>query len=747
MDLGYLLNILLRRKWLILSVALLAAVVTFLLVGTLPPTYKADAVIETGIIKYKGLTLSKEGTYVQEFLVESAFNNLLDQMHSRRSVRMLTDTLLRHDMVELDRGEYGEPFRLPDLEEAELTADDFDVFRTVLTSQHHRDTTGTVRVERVNNLRQSDLAKAFGYDYKTMLEDLSIVRKGDTDNIEVSFSSESPELSYFAVQEFLRRFLKYYEEEFNAEGNERVRFYRSELVNKKRELDGKTREIESLRQRNGLVDVDVQGKSVVEQIKELEVELETQRSSIPALRRDLEKTQSLLVRYGSDNGGEYQSVTYLNERISTLRQQQGEMVEQYYDGGAQDEKLKERMKAVSDEIQSLVQQLASARQEGRKAGVRGKSERIEKLFERQLEQEADLNTAIAAADGLQREIASLRGRKGGLTRDDGTLRRLEREREVLEKAYLQLEDQLRDAQVKLRSTPNPLTVVEPAQLPDEPESSKRMLLTAFSGIGGGTLSVLAVLLMAFFDRTMQTPGQLRSYTKLPLAGAINRLRARELDLATLFQQYQPKGGVELFKEGVRRLRNVLETSGGKSFLFVSPKAGEGKSFLILMLAHSLSLSDKRVLIVDTNFKHNTLSGYAKDGQFEVRDVRDTGKRRWFGGSKEAEKQAFGALELHNVTIMGNRGGAQSPNEILVGKNFGQLVENFKRQYDYIFLEAATMNDYSDARELLPFADKVVGVVNAENELGPKDNDSLDFLRGLGDRYLGTVLNMADARNL
>lgn len=747
MDIAYLLNILLRRKWLILSVAFLAAVVTFLLVGTLPPTYKADAVIETGIIKFKGRTISKDLPFMQKFMVESAFNDLLDQMKSRRSVRMLTDTLLRHDMAELDRMERlgeGKPFRVPDLEEAELSNDDFHAFKTVLTS-HNRDTLGMPRVERVNNLRQSDLAKAFGYDYKAISEDLEIIRKADTDNLEISFSSESPELSYFAVQEFLRRFLTYYEEELNADGNEKIGFYRTELTNKERELDAKTRQIEALRQRNGLVDVETQGEAVIAQIKELEVELEAQRSLVPALRRDLEKTQALLVRYGSDNGGEYQSVTYLNERISTLRQEQGEMVEQYYDGGAQDEKLKKRMKAVSDEIQALVQQLASARQEGRKAGVRGKSERIEKLFDRQLEQEADLNSAIAAAEGLVREISSLRGRQGGLTRDDGTLRRLESERLVLEKAYLQLEDKLREAQIDSRSTPNPLTVVEPPQLPDEPESSKRMLLTAFSGIGGGTLSVLAVLLMAFFDRTMQTPAQLRAYTKLPLAGAINRLRTRELDLANLFTQYHPRDGVELFKEGIRRLRNVLETSGGKSFLFVSPKAGEGKSFLVLMLAYSLSLSDKRVLIIDTNFKHNTLSGYAKDGKFEVRDVRETGKRRWFGG-KKPEERAFGNLQLP-VTIMGNRGGAQSPNEILVGKNFGQLVETFKREYDYIFLEAATMNDYSDARELLPYADKVVGVVNAENELGPKDNDSLDFLRGLGDRYLGTVLNMADARNL
>ena len=744
MDIGYLLNILLRRKWLILSVALAAAVVTFLLVGKLPPTYKADAVIETGIIKFKGRTISRDNPFMQKFMVESAFNDLLDQMVSRRSVRMLTNELLHHDLIKpVETG--TDPFRLPDLEDSELSSTDFEDFVAVFTSIGVEDSTDAFRIERHNQMRVNDLAKAFGYDYKTITEDLEITRKADTDNIEISFTSENPELSYFVVQKFSENFLSYYENELNAEGDDKIAFYQQERDDKKRLLDAKVRRIEGYRSEKGLVDLETQGETVVGQIKDLEIELEEQRSLIPALRQDLAATQQRLQQFGGENGREYTSVTILNERLQNLRDEQSRTIDEFYDSG-QDKKLGKRISELSTQIDEVTKQIANARVEGRRAGVRGKEERVESLYQRQLDLEEQLNSARSKEKSLTREIRSLQGRKSGFTRDDAELNRLERERDILEKDYLDVESKLREAQLNSRSTPNPLTVIEPPQLPDEPEPSKRLLLSAFSGFGGGTLATLAVLLMAFFDKTMQNAGQLRRHTRLPVVGTLPRLKAKRLDLGTIFSRYIGKPGIETFKENIRRLRQTIAESGGQSFLVVSPKPGEGKSFLILMLAYSFSLSDKKVLIVDTNFKHNTLSGYAVNGEFEVKDVSKADKKSWFGGNK-IETHGLEALTLRNVTIMGNRGGAQSPNEILVGKNFGGLVERYKRQYDYIFLEAATMNQYSDARELVPYADKVIGIVSTESELSSKDAESIEYLQSLGDKYLGTVLNLVEERNV
>jgi Mrp family chromosome partitioning ATPase len=80
-------------------------------------------------------------------------------------------------------------------------------------------------------------------------------------------------------------------------------------------------------------------------------------------------------------------------------------------------------------------------------------------------------------------------------------------------------------------------------------------------------------------------------------------------------------------------------------------------------------------------------------------------------------------------------------------NFKRKIAELGQTYDYIFLEAACMNKYSDARELVDFVEKVIPVFDATTALTKVDENGLDFLHSLGDKVLGAVLNKANLRNL
>src|SRR6185436_3674117 len=68
-----------------------------------------------------------------------------------------------------------------------------------------------------------------------------------------------------------------------------------------------------------------------------------------------------------------------------------------------------------------------------------------------------------------------------------------------------------------------------------------------------------------------------------------------------------KNRSNIFRESIRKLRYEIERSGKKVFLFTSTKKGQGKTTLIMALSYSMSLSKKKVLIVDTNFCNNDLT--------------------------------------------------------------------------------------------------------------------------------------------
>jgi len=58
---------------------------------------------------------------------------------------------------------------------------------------------------------------------------------------------------------------------------------------------------------------------------------------------------------------------------------------------------------------------------------------------------------------------------------------------------------------------------------------------------------------------------------------------------------------------MRNLRYQIEQSGSSTFLFTSTKPDEGKTFTLLNLAQSFKIKNKKVLLIDTNFKKNTLT--------------------------------------------------------------------------------------------------------------------------------------------
>ncbi|RMD71141.1 MAG: hypothetical protein D6818_08150, partial [Bacteroidetes bacterium] len=272
MDIGYLWNILWRRKWLVATSMVLAGVLAFLVVTLLPSRYESSALIETGILNYKGVVIERESAFVQKFQIESSFNQLIEFMKSRTMLQRLSARLLAHDL------QSDEPFREPeDLAALQNLSPQFIESLAVALPQD----TSTWQM----NHRMKELAKAFGYDYETLLEHLTIQRKGDTDYLEVIFSFETPELAHFAAKTYLEEFFRLYESELVSDEERALAFWKKQAEEKKARLDAKLAEIEAYRQSNDVIDIARQKESLLSHIRELELERERMEQKIPALER------------------------------------------------------------------------------------------------------------------------------------------------------------------------------------------------------------------------------------------------------------------------------------------------------------------------------------------------------------------------------------------------------------------------------------------------------------------------------
>jgi Mrp family chromosome partitioning ATPase len=178
------------------------------------------------------------------------------------------------------------------------------------------------------------------------------------------------------------------------------------------------------------------------------------------------------------------------------------------------------------------------------------------------------------------------------------------------------------------------------------------------------------------------------------------------------------------------------------------------------LSYVLSLLDKRVLILDTNFKNNSLSQILGRGQSDLK-VLDTKKHKLLvsaqGGEKKAEHEEFehensydliNPTKYKNIYIVGNSGGgSESPAEILSGRDFTHLVSILADSFDYVLMEGASLNDYSDTKELVKYADKVVAVFSAESSIRDLDREAIQYFKSLGKKFGGCVLNRVDTKDL
>jgi Mrp family chromosome partitioning ATPase len=272
-----------------------------------------------------------------------------------------------------------------------------------------------------------------------------------------------------------------------------------------------------------------------------------------------------------------------------------------------------------------------------------------------------------------------------------------------------------------------------------------VLISAFAGIVAATLAAIVVLLLAYFDGSLHSPEVFRQHVpNLPLLGAVGAVPTRGLRFQNVFSSNGDMPQYAAFRESLRSLRAQLMSSGEKVFLFVSTKTGEGKTFSMLALAHSLAANNKKVLILDTNFKTPLQANAATtsaNADLLRKLIREHGLEAVFE-APDAGKDSAAAVD-----VVRNTGLHRSPSEMFAPERFEAFLDGLRAHYDFLFLEAPALNAYADARELAPFVDKVIAVFNAGSTLKPIDRASMAYLHDLDGRFAGSVLTQVDERNM
>lgn len=729
MDVAYLFSILLRRKWLILGAMAAAGLGAFFFIGQKPASYKSSVVMATGIVNYKGINSDNSDAFVQQYQVENAFSNLLEFARSRPALKLLTIEMLQHDLP--GQSAFRQPNPALPFTDAE--------------KQSLLEQLSAIRLDSLEDASFSPefdflldkIARAYGYDNDALLRSLSVKRKAQTDYLDIAATTEIPALSQYLANAYAKRFNTYYFNLLVREKRKNVDSYARLATEKKAVVDSiSDLKFDYLKQK-GLPVLGRQSEELVAQITKLEFE----RQRADARQRSAAESVNRIKKYEGDresrDAREVQS--RLLDKNSTAEQMERvrELTRRSAEAGGKNEDLEAELAEAKSELEATMR--ASARAQGKPRNEEGKKTR-EELYKDRVSADLDRIEAEASYRRTSNEIYALKNKLGGMVVSDEVYSKLQQEQDNAQLEFDKVNDEYIKAKLTLENAENPLVIVQNGQLPEWPEPDRRTLISLFAALVAGTLTAIVLLGLTYLDSSIQTPELFKKYTgNLPLLGVIPTISVKGFDLERIFAAQNPDATITAFRESLRKLRGEVLASGGKVWLLTSPKTKEGKTFTMLSLAHSLAFNQKRVLMLDTNFKAPLPESFTDQPSVHKALLNDALKKYGLDKVFQPKNRQAAKEDTPAVDILGNSGLSRSPAEMLAEAPFKAFLAEMSKHYDVILLEAAAMNDYSDARELAPFADKILAVFNTHSSLKPEDEPSLEYLRGLGPRFGGAVL--------
>lgn len=189
-------------------------------------------------------------------------------------------------------------------------------------------------------------------------------------------------------------------------------------------------------------------------------------------------------------------------------------------------------------------------------------------------------------------------------------------------------------------------------------------------------------------------------------------------------------------ERIRALRTELllrRDTGehGDVLALLSPCAGEGRSQLAAELAIAFAQLGRPTLLVDADLRHpqqHVLFG--ADNRHGLSQAIRTGK----------DPVPYAVRGLPNLSLITAGPLQPNPLELLLSARFEWMMEVWRRNHDFVVLDTAPVQPYSDGIAVATFAGRVLILSRAQHTPYPEARDLLFRLAATQSRIVGAVLN-------
>lgn len=275
---------------------------------------------------------------------------------------------------------------------------------------------------------------------------------------------------------------------------------------------------------------------------------------------------------------------------------------------------------------------------------------------------------------------------------------LERDFEINQKVYSYLQEKRLEASIAKSAIMPSSNVIDPA-IPNYgaiAPNRNSVYLTSFIIsflVGIGFILLARLLNQKVFDKET-----VEMITSVPIIGVIRNFPGTiDKNSSQILSLSNPKS---MFSESVRSVRTnlsfIASDIASKMICVTSEVSGEGKSFTVINLASTLSLINKKVVVIDGDLRKSKL-------HHTFRLKNDWGLTSYLSNQCDVDK-IIHQTNVENLSFIPAGPMPPNPSELLYSERMRQLIKELKARFDYVLVDTAPIGLVSDAIPLVRTSD-------------------------------------------
>lgn len=311
------------------------------------------------------------------------------------------------------------------------------------------------------------------------------------------------------------------------------------------------------------------------------------------------------------------------------------------------------------------------------------------------------NTFVVTRDKLRSQLNKAENQISGVPKIEKNYLKLVRKKGIKQELYIFLMQKAEETAISKTSNMPVAKIIDPPKADVNPISPKKNIIYLAGLIAGLIFPIGIIFGQDLLNTGINTKEEITKITQVPVVGEISHNSSSD----NLIVANQGRSAIsEQFRALRTNLSFYLRNKEEKVILLTSSMSGEGKSFTAINLGNILALAGKKVLLMEMDLRKPGLSS-----KLGVRN--DIGFSNYTISPEIKTSDIIKPLAINkNLFIISSGPLPPNPAETLMSEHTPGLMEDLKKQFDYIIMDAPPVGIIADAQLLSVYADVALYLV-------------------------------------